>query len=217
MKVVGYCRVGTAEDVSIGDSVAAQKQQITRYCMMRGWREPEFFVDAGVSGSVPLAERPGGRRLLAALTKGDVVIAAKFDRAFRSTANALSTLEELKAAGVALHIIDLGGDVTVSAIISAMAENERDRTRERIRDVKRHKASQGIYHGGQRPFGYSVVGGFLFLEDKEQAAIARMIALRRRDRPYKEISKTIAKEFEIEMQPMTIKRILDRAEKKSIR
>jgi hypothetical protein len=31
------------------------------------------------------------------------------------------------------------------------------RIRERIRDVKRHLASQGIYNGGKRPFGYDVV------------------------------------------------------------
>ena len=59
--------------------------------MMKGWSVAEFFVEAGVSGSVPLADRPGGQRLLTALQPGDVIITAKLDRAFRSAADALGT------------------------------------------------------------------------------------------------------------------------------
>jgi len=86
--------------------------------------------------------------------KDDVIITAKLDRAFRNAADALATLEELKDLGVGLHMIDLGGDVCgngisklIFTILSAVAENERDRIRERIRDVKRHLASQGVYGG----------------------------------------------------------------------
>src|ERR1700739_2945387 len=123
--------------------------------MMKGWQISEFFVEAGVSGSVPLADRPEGRRLLSSLQPGDVIITAKLDRAFRSAADALGTLEELKDQGIGLHMIDLGGDVCgngisklVFTILSAVAENERDRICERIRDMKRHLASQGVYGGG---------------------------------------------------------------------
>jgi len=91
-----------------------------------------------VSGSVPLADRPEGQRLLATLQPGDTVITAKLDRAFRSAADALGTLEQLKEDKIGLHMIDLGGDVTgngisklVFTILSAVAENERDRIRER--------------------------------------------------------------------------------------
>jgi DNA invertase Pin-like site-specific DNA recombinase len=68
-------------------------------------------VERAVSGSTPLAERPEGQRLLATVGKGDVIVVAKLDRAFRSAADALATLEELKDQGVGLHMIDLGGDV----------------------------------------------------------------------------------------------------------
>ena len=78
---------------------------------------------------------------MAAISKGDVVVSAKLDRAFRSAADALAVLEELKDQGVSLHLIDLGGDVTgngvskmVFTILAAVAEGERDRIRERIRD-----------------------------------------------------------------------------------
>ena len=113
--------------------------------MMKGHEVSAVYVEAGVSGSVPLADRPEGARLIAALRKGDMVITPKLDRMFRSASDALGTLEVLKADGVQLHMIDLGGDVCnngvsklVFTILSAVAENERDRIRERIRDVKRH-------------------------------------------------------------------------------
>jgi putative DNA-invertase from lambdoid prophage Rac len=44
--------------------------------------------------------RSKGKRLLEAVEKGDVIITAKLDRAFRSAADALGTLEELKDQGV---------------------------------------------------------------------------------------------------------------------
>jgi putative DNA-invertase from lambdoid prophage Rac len=84
--------------------------------MMRGWSEPECFIDRGVSGSAPFADRPEGKRLLETIEKGDVIITAKLDRAFRNAADALATLEELKEQGVGLHMIDLGGDVTGNGI-----------------------------------------------------------------------------------------------------
>src|SRR5918994_4127590 len=184
MKVYGYVRVSTAEQASNGESLATQQQQITGYAMMKGWPVGSFFIEGGVSGSIPLAERPEGQRLLATVKSGDVVITAKLDRAFRSASDALATLEELKAQGVGLHMIDLGGDVCgngisklVFTILSAVAENERDRIRERIRDVKRHLAAQGIYGGGKRPFGFDIVDGKLVPNAAEQTAITEMKAM----------------------------------------
>jgi putative DNA-invertase from lambdoid prophage Rac len=70
---------------------------------------------------------------LATIGKGDVVVSAKLDRAFRSAADALAVLEEMKDQGVDLHLIDLGGSVIangmskmVFTILAAVAEGERD-------------------------------------------------------------------------------------------
>lgn len=213
MRVFGYCRVSTTEQASSGDSLATQRQQIAGYAMMKGWDVADYFIDGGVSGSVPLAERPEGCRLLEAVTSGDVIITARLDRAFRSAADALGTLEELKHQGIGLHMIDLGGDVCgngisklVFTILSAVAENERDR----IREVKRHLASQGVYGGGKRPFGYDVADGRLVPNANEQAAIARMNAMRSAGKTFREIAAAMDAEFNVSLPAMTIKRILDR-------
>jgi putative DNA-invertase from lambdoid prophage Rac len=215
MQVFGYCRVSTTEQADEGTSLASQRQQIAGYAMMKGWSVTEMFVEAGVSGSIPLADRPEGLRLLQAVSKGAVVITAKLDRAFRSASDALVTLEEFKTQGVALHMIDLGGDVCgngiskmVFTILAAVAEGERDRIRERIRDAKRHLASQGVFSGGKRPFGHDIVQdgeiSRLIPNAEEQADIARMQAMRQEGATYRQIGAAIGKG------PKTVQRILER-------
>jgi DNA invertase Pin-like site-specific DNA recombinase len=58
--------------------------------------------------------------LLATIGKGGIVVASKLDRAFRSAADALAVLEELKDQGVDLNLIDLGSVVNngVSKMVS---------------------------------------------------------------------------------------------------
>jgi putative DNA-invertase from lambdoid prophage Rac len=211
MKVWGYIRVSTAEQAANGDSLDTQRSQLIGYAMMKGWTVTEFFVEAGVSGSVPLAERPEGQRLLAAVAKGDAIVTPKLDRMFRSASDALATLEELKAEGVSLHMIDLGGDVCgngisklVFTILSAVAENERERIRERIRDVKRHLAAQGVYNGGKRPFGFDVVEKRLVPNAAEQAALREMRAMRQAGASLRTIGAAVG------LPAVSVKRILDR-------
>jgi putative DNA-invertase from lambdoid prophage Rac len=73
-------------------------------------------------------------------------------------------LADLKKRGIALHMVDLGGDVStngvsklVFTILSAVAEAERDRTRERVAEVKRDQRTRGRYLGGKPPFAGALV------------------------------------------------------------
>ena len=188
MATYGYTRVSTRQQAEAGESLDVQQRQIAGHAMVLGLTVDRTFTEGGVSGSVPLSQRPEGAALLAILKAGDVVIAAKLDRAFRDAGDALDTMKTLKARGVALHLIDLGGDVTgngisklVFTILAAVAEQERDRTRERINQVKQDQRSRGRYLGGKVPFGYTVEwdapvlgkkpGGTLVEVPEQQAAI----------------------------------------------
>ena len=215
MRVFGYSRVSTSEQADEGASLAAQQQQIAGYAMMKGWTVAEHFVERAVSGSTPLADRPEGKRLLSTIGRGDVVVSAKLDRAFRSAADALAVLEELKDQGVGLHLIDLGGDVCgngiskmVFTILAAVAEGERDRIRERIRDAKRHLTSQGVFSGGSRPFGYDIVQDGdvqrMVPNAAEMAVIDRMKAMRASGETFRAIGAVTGQG------PKTVQRILDR-------
>ena len=186
MAVYGYVRVSTIKQASQGESLDVQERTIAGYAMMRGLTIGQTFIEAGVSGSVPLADRPKGAALLAALRPGDVVITAKLDRMFRSALDALGVLAGLKDRQVSLHMIDLGGDVTgngisklVFTILSAVAEAERDRTRERIAEVKRDQRTRNRYLGGIPPFGWKVGDdGQLVPVPVQQDALTTMRVLR---------------------------------------
>jgi putative DNA-invertase from lambdoid prophage Rac len=77
-----------------------------------------------------------------------------------------------------------------------------------MRDVKRHLISQGVYGGGKRPLGFDVVNHRLVPNANEQAAVARMQALRANGRPLREISRVLASELHVEMAATSVKRIL---------
>jgi DNA invertase Pin-like site-specific DNA recombinase len=212
VNVYGVLRVSTTEQAANGASLDVQRRQIEGYALMQGWTVADWFVDDGVSGSIPLAKRPQGSRLLALVRPGDVIVASKLDRVFRDALDALESLEWLKARKIGLHLLDLGGDVTgnglskvVFTVIAAFAEHERDRIRQRITEGKREKAAQGHYGGGKRPFGFDVVDNRLVPNASEQAALARMQAMRAEGTTYRAIA--AAEGFD---DPKTVKRMLDR-------
>ena len=142
-----------------------------------------IYSDPGVSGAVALSERPAGAALLADLRAGDVVIAAKMDRMFRSARDALATVEEMRQRSVKLVLTDMGVEPVTEngasrlffTILAAMAEFERNRIAERIADGRRGKARKGGYVGGMAPYGWRVEGSgrdaVLVEEPGEQAAI----------------------------------------------
>lgn len=178
MAVYGYARVSTGRQANEGESLDVQQRQVEGYAMMQGLALDGMYVERGVSGSKPLGERSEGAALLAILKPGDVVITAKLDRMFHSSLNALDVLAQLKARSISLHMIDLGGDVTgngisklVFTILSAVAEAERDRIRERIAVVKDDQKGRGRYLGGKIPYGFRVNDTGGLEEVPEQKAV----------------------------------------------
>jgi DNA invertase Pin-like site-specific DNA recombinase len=111
--VYGYCRVSTERQADEGESLEVQRRKLEGYAMQQGWTLDRVFVERGVSGSRPLDERAEGQKLLAAVEPRDVIITSKLDRMFRSALDALRVLDALKRRDISLHMIDLGGDVTV--------------------------------------------------------------------------------------------------------
>jgi DNA invertase Pin-like site-specific DNA recombinase len=222
MAVYGYVRVSTDRQADDGESLGTQQRIIEGYAMMNGLMLDSIFVERGVSGSKPLGERPEGARLLAVLRDDDVVITPKLDRMFRSALNALDVLGQLKERDVALHIIDLGGDVTgngisklVFTILSAVAEAERDRIRERIRDVKTDQRKRQRYLGGIVPFGWQVgEDGALIEVVEHQRAIQRIIELRRQRLSLRAISACIAAEG-VQLSHEGVKNVLVAANKRN--
>ncbi len=218
MAIYGYIRVSTTTQADNGESLEVQRRKIEARAQEQGWTLDRVFVERGVSGGKPLADRPQGKALLAVLTKGDVLIASKLDRVFRSASDALTIMEGFKRQGVGLYLLDLGGEVTgngigamVFTIMSAVAQFERERIVERITDMKADQKRRGRYLGGAVPFGYRVAKDVKTLEPvpKEQAAIKRMRRLRREGTSLRAISQDMKKRGH-DVSHEGVKRILER-------
>src|SRR5262249_18329694 len=147
-------------------SLVEQERRIHGVAMVRGESVAQAFSDPGVSGSLQLSRRPGGRDMLAALKSGDVIVAAKLDRLFRSAKDALNTVEDLKEQGVGAILAEIGTeritDNGVSKLFFSMrgafAEFERNRIAERMDEGRNAKRERGGFIGGEPPFGFSRIG-----------------------------------------------------------
>ena len=184
MKAIGYTRVSTVEQADSGLGLEAQAERIKAYCTLKSLYLAEIITDAGVSGGKPLATRDGGQRLLTDLKdkRADAVVMLKLDRMFRNAGDCLTTVERWEKSGVALHVVDMGGnaiDTTSAAgrfmlvVLAGAAEMERNLTRERTRSAMAVKRANG-QRIGSVPYGYDLDadGATLVPNEAEQAVIA---------------------------------------------
>jgi putative DNA-invertase from lambdoid prophage Rac len=187
----GYIRVSTAEQARDDRaSLFEQERRIRAVATLHGADNPPIWRDEDVSGSVPLSDRPAGRRMLAHVARGDVIVASKLDRMFRSARDALNQAEDLHKQGVDIVLMDVSTDPVMSSacgklffsMLASFAEFERMRIRERIAEGKTGKLARGGHAGGEAPYGWRIEGAGrlarLVEEPSEQAVIARAQELR---------------------------------------
>lgn len=201
MKAVAYLRVSTSrQEISIAD----QAERVAAYCTMRGLDLVEVVTDEGVSGSVPLAQRPGGGQVDDALRRHGAkhIIGLKLDRLFRDAADALAQTRSWDKAGVALHLVDHGGgSVDTSSpmgrmlltMLAGFAEFERALIAERTRAALQHLLAQGR-RAGEIKYGFRLVEGSttqLEEDPEEQLVIALARDLRAQGRKLREIASAL--------------------------
>lgn len=199
-KILGYCRVSTADQAKDDrSSLQLQEQAIRGVAMIHGINDIEIFSDPGVSGGVALEDRPGGAKLCARLAPGSIVVASKLDRIFRSASDALTTVEAWKAQGIDLILVDCGSDPVSQngvsklffSILAGVAEFEKSRILERTKDGRAQKKAKLGHIGGSVPYGFVKRGegktATLEPDPTEQAQIARMKALRAEGLTYREV------------------------------
>lgn len=93
------------------------------------------------------------------------IAALKLDRLFRNAADCLSTVEAWDKAGIAMHLVDIGGaSVDTSSamgrffltVMAGAAEMERNQIRERTSLAMQHMRDRGEYTGGRPPLGFEL-------------------------------------------------------------
>jgi len=158
-KVRPYARVSTPEQAE-GVSIENQLAQLNAYAVSRNWQVTGEDVDAGYTGGDD--NRPGLRHLMMDARRGEfnVVAVAKLDRFFRNLRLLLNYLHEFEQLGIVFVSTQEGLDTSTPygkfavSVMGVIAEFERGRIGERIREGRAYRASQGKWTSGQTLYGY---------------------------------------------------------------
>ncbi len=130
-KVVGYVRVSTQEQGDSKAGLEAQIDAIQRECKHHRWELTGIHQDVASGSS--REKRPHLAAAIADVTSGraDTLMVSKLDRLSRSVADFGAIIEEARAGGWTLVIIDLGVDLAtpagemVASIMAVLAQWER--------------------------------------------------------------------------------------------
>ena len=159
-----YERVSTDEQALRGYSIETQIDNLVEYCEKNKIKIVDHYTDEGISGAKPPLQRPALQRLLDDVEAGkiDIIIFTKLDRWFRSVKEYFKVQEILEKHGVQWKTIHEDYDTTTAngrmaiTIFLAIAQNEREKTAERVRVVLKNKRKnkEACFGGPHLPFGY---------------------------------------------------------------
>lgn len=172
-----YSRVSTEEQVIHGFSIETQKANLEEYCKNNNIQFVEHYTDEGISGAKPPLKRPALQQLINDIKgdKIDIVLFTKLDRWFRSVKEYFKVQEILDDHKVQWKAIHEDYDTTTAngqfaiTIFLAVAQQERDRTSERIKVVLDHKRKnkEACFGGKHTPFGY--------MKQKDENGVMRLV------------------------------------------
>lgn len=177
-----YIRVSTEEQAQHGLSLPEQRGTLEEYARTHGLAVAGVYADEGISARKRYSKRPALLRLLEDVRAGkiDLILFTKLDRWFRNVGDYYEVQRVLDDAGVSwqavredYETVTASGRLKVNIMLS-VAQDEADRTGERIRAVFDSKVSRGEAISGKVPLGYRIENKRLVV-DEEKAAIARDI------------------------------------------
>lgn len=184
VRVALYLRVSTEEQALHGYSLQAQEDELVRFAKEKKYRIIGIYRDEGFSARKPALKRKAMQELLKDVQAGkiDRILFIKLDRWFRN----IQEYHKVQAVLDENHVTwqatmedytttTADGRLKVNIMLS-VAENEADRTSERIKFVFTSKVNRGEYPYGRAPFGYTVEksGGLrkLVKDPKNEAAVS---------------------------------------------
>ena len=161
IRIATYARVSSDEQRD-RHTVLNQRAALDRRLSSEpGLHVFKHYEDDGVSGTVPLEDRPGGGVLVrdARARRFSQVWVVRADRLGRDAFELLRIWRTCEALGVSLRATDENIDDPFSFDIHAViAANERRKFLERSAEGMNRAAREGRYTGGIVPLGYTVSG-----------------------------------------------------------
>src|SRR4051794_80967 len=114
MRVLGYVRVSTEEQLISGAGIAAQRDAILKEAQSRGWEHVTIVEDVGSGRDL---KRPGVQAALEVLENGEAsaLVVAKLDRVSRSMLDFADIMQRAQRQGWALIALDCAVDTTTPA------------------------------------------------------------------------------------------------------
>lgn len=179
-RVFLYARVSTEEQAIHGLSIEAQTLALEDWAKANECKVVGTYIDAGISARKPAAKRPELQRLLADVRagKGDLVVFTKLDRWFRNIAEYYKVQEVLERYRVDWRTIHEDYDTSTASgrlkinIMLSVAQDEADRTSERIKAVFETKRQKLEPLTGQMPYGYVIEGKKIVKDPKTEKAVS---------------------------------------------
>ena len=175
-----YIRVSTEEQAVHGLSIAAQSAALEQWAQNNGHNIVGTYIDAGISARKPAKKRPELQRLLADVQagKGELIVFTKLDRWFRNISEYYKVQEVLERHHVDWRTIHEDYDTSTASgrlkinIMLSVAQDEADRTSERIKAVMEVKRNKLEPLTGSCPPGYKIDGKRFVKDPAKETAIA---------------------------------------------
>ena len=174
MRVALYSRVSTTEQAEHGLSVEAQTHALDEWA--KGQTVVDHYIDLGISARSPASKRPALQRMLKDCEAGkiDLIVFTKLDRFFRNVKEYYKVEDVLERNHVSWRAIHEDYETETAAgrlkvnIMLAVAQDEADRTSERIKAVFARKKEKGLVPSGAAAFGIINDKGILRPSDDAQ-------------------------------------------------
>lgn len=179
-RVFLYIRVSTEEQAIHGLSIGAQTESLEAWAKKEGHKVVGVYTDAGISARKPASKRPELQRLLRDVRagKGDLIVFTKLDRWFRNISEyykVQDVLEEHHIDWKTIHedydTSNASGRLKINIMLS-VAQDEADRTSERIKAINDVKRQRLEALGGVPPLGYKIEGKKWIKDPEREAAVS---------------------------------------------
>lgn len=163
-RVALYIRVSTAEQKIHGLSLETQQENLDNWAKREQVIVVDHYIDPGISARKKASKRPGLQRMLADVRAGkiDLIVFTKLDRWFRNVGEYYKVQEVLEQYHVDWKTIQEDYDTSTAAgrlkinIMLSVAQDEADRTSERIKVVFEGKRARLEPITGHAPTGYRI-------------------------------------------------------------
>lgn len=159
-----YLRVSTDEQAMHGYSIDAQREALTKFANENNYYIVDYYVDEGYSARKNYKKRKEFLRMMADVesNKIDIILFIKLDRWFRSIRDYYEIQTILDRHNVAWKAIFEQYDTATASgrlhvnIMLSVAQDEADRTSERIKLIFAEKIRRGEAITGNLPFGLMI-------------------------------------------------------------